>query len=487
MSFLNSLNYKVLFKEKAYINGEWVSAMSNETVPVINPASGEIIGIVPSMDNNDVLIAINAAHEAFREWKKYTAKERAKILRKWYELVIIHKDDLSKIMTAEQGKPLEEAIQEIEYAANFIEWFAEEAKRTYGDTIPAPNSKQRIMVTTEPIGVVAAITPWNFPSSMVTRKVAPALAAGCTIILKPSEETPFSALALAVLAEEAGIPKGVINIVTGHPQSIGAELTTNPKIRKLSFTGSTEIGRLLISQCASTIKRMSMELGGNAPCIVFDDADLKLAAQGIIASKYRANGQTCICINRVFVHAKIYDKLLALLVEHVKSLKVGNGFEKGVKLGPLISAQAVSKVERLLGDAINKGGKVVLGGNRIRGHGYFFEPTIVVNASDEMECFVEEIFGPITVLYSFNSEEEVVKRANNTIYGLAAYVYTNDISRMYRITENLEYGMVGINNTSISNEVAPFGGIKQSGFGREGSYMGIKEFQNIKYICVGNI
>ncbi len=428
--------------------------------------------------------AIDAANAAWPAWRKKTAKERAAILRKWHDLMIAHADDLALILTTEQGKPLAEAKGEIGYAASFLEWFAEEGKRVYGDTIPTPAADKRIVVTKEPVGVCAAITPWNFPAAMITRKVGPALAAGCPIVVKPAEATPFSALAMAVLAERAGVPAGVFSVVTGEPKAIGGELTSNPIVRKLSFTGSTPVGRLLMAQCAATVKKVSLELGGNAPFIVFDDADLNAAVEGAIASKYRNSGQTCVCTNRFYVHEKVYDAFAEKLTAAVAKLKVGPGTEAGVVQGPLINGAAVRKVEAHIADALDKGARVTTGGQRHPlGHG-FFEPTVLTGVTPDMKVAKEETFGPLAPLFRFSTEEEAIRYANDTEFGLAAYFYSRDIGRVWRVAEALEYGMVGINAGIISNEVAPFGGVKQSGLGREGSHYGIDDYVVIKYMCV---
>lgn len=487
MQLTKRLNYPSLFREQAFINGMWCNADNNDAVDVSDPATHENLGVIPNMGKKETVHAIDAAEAAFPLWKKKTAKERGKLLRNWFELIIKHQEDLAIIMTAEQGKPLAEARAEISYGASFVEWFAEEAKRAYGDVIPAPKAGQQIIVTKEPVGVVAAITPWNFPIAMITRKIAPAIAAGCTVILKPALETPYCALALAVLAEEAGIPAGVINIITGKASEIGAEMTRNPKVRKLSFTGSTEIGRMLFAQSAPTIKKLSLELGGNAPFIVFDDADLDEAVKGLIASKFRNSGQTCVCANRVLVQNSIYDQFTEKLAAEVKKLKVGIGFEEGVQQGPLISTKALEKVESLIADAVQHGAKIHTGGKKHALGGTFFTPTILTEATDTMRLANEEIFGPVVPLFCFETEEQAIALANNTIYGLAAYFYSRDIGRVWRVAAALEYGMVGINEGMVSTEVAPFGGIKQSGIGREGSYHGIEEYLETKYLCVGGI
>lgn len=479
-----ALKDPALLRERAFVAGEWQAADGGATLEVRNPAAGALIGTVPAMGAAETRRAIDAANAAWPAWRKKTAKERAAILRKWHDLMIAHADDLALILTTEQGKPLAEAKGEIGYAASFLEWFAEEGKRVYGDTIPTPAADKRIVVTKEPVGVCAAITPWNFPAAMITRKVGPALAAGCPIVVKPAEATPFSALAMAVLAERAGVPAGVFSVVTGEPKAIGGELTSNPIVRKLSFTGSTPVGRLLMAQCAATVKKVSLELGGNAPFIVFDDADLDAAVEGAIASKYRNSGQTCVCTNRFYVHEKVYDAFAEKLTAAVAKLKVGPGTEAGVVQGPLINGAAVRKVEAHIADALDKGARVTTGGQRHPlGHG-FFEPTVLTGVTPDMKVAKEETFGPLAPLFRFSTEEEAIRYANDTEFGLAAYFYSRDIGRVWRVAEALEYGMVGINAGIISNEVAPFGGVKQSGLGREGSHYGIDDYVVIKYMCV---
>jgi succinate-semialdehyde dehydrogenase / glutarate-semialdehyde dehydrogenase len=476
-----------LFKTKAYIAGEWIQSDDETTLEVQNPATGELLGKIPRMGQQEARRAIEAANRAWPEWRKKTAKQRSIILRAWHDLMLENADDLALILTTEQGKPLAEAKGEILYAASFLEWFAEEAKRVYGDTIPTPANDKRIVVTKEPIGVCAAITPWNFPAAMITRKVGPALAAGCPIIVKPAEATPFSALALAVLAERAGVPAGIFSVVTGDPKAIGSEMTANPIVRKLSFTGSTAVGRLLMAQCAPTVKKVSLELGGNAPFIVFEDADLDAAVAGAIASKYRNSGQTCVCTNRFYVHDKVYDAFAAKLRDAVEQLKVGRGTEDGVTQGPLINEAAVLKVESHIEDALAKGARIVTGGKRhALGHG-FFEPTVLSDVTPAMKVARDETFGPLAPLFRFSSDEEVIALANDTEFGLASYFYSRDIGRVWRVAEALEYGMVGINTGLISNEGAPFGGVKQSGLGREGSHYGIDDYVVIKYLCVGGV
>lgn len=479
-----ALKDPALLRERAFVAGEWQAADGGATLEVRNPATGALIGTVPAMGAAETRRAIDAANAAWPAWRKKTAKERAAILRKWHDLMIAHADDLALILTTEQGKPLVEAKGEIGYAASFLEWFAEEGKRVYGDTIPTPAADKRIVVTKEPVGVCAAITPWNFPAAMITRKVGPALAAGCPIVVKPAEATPFSALAMAVLAERAGVPAGVFSVVTGEPKAIGGELTSNPIVRKLSFTGSTPVGRLLMAQCAATVKKVSLELGGNAPFIVFDDSDLDAAVEGAIASKYRNSGQTCVCTNRFYVHEKVYDAFAEKLTAAVAKLKVGPGTEAGVVQGPLINGAAVRKVEAHIADALDKGARVTTGGQRHPlGHG-FFEPTVLTGVTPDMKVAKEETFGPLAPLFRFSTEEEAIRYANDTEFGLAAYFYSRDIGRVWRVAEALEYGMVGINAGIISNEVAPFGGVKQSGLGREGSHYGIDDYVVIKYMCV---
>jgi succinate-semialdehyde dehydrogenase/glutarate-semialdehyde dehydrogenase len=476
-----------LLRHQAYIDGEWSDATEGDTITVHNPATGETLGTVPRMGASETRRAIDAANAAWPAWRKKTAKERSAVLRKWNDLMLENADDLALIMTMEQGKPLLEAKGEIAYAASFLEWFSEEAKRIYGDTMPSPWPDRRIVVTKEPIGVCAAITPWNFPAAMITRKVAPALAAGCTLVLKPSELTPFSALALAVLAERAGVPKGVFSIVTGDAKQIGSEMTSNPTVRKLSFTGSTAVGRLLMEQSAGTVKKLSLELGGNAAFVVFDDADLDAAVEGAIASKYRNAGQTCVCANRLYVQDGVYEEFARRLVAAVGKLKVGNGAETGVSQGPLIEEKAVLKVEQHIADALSKGARVMAGGQRHQlGHS-FFQPTVLADVTSSMLVAREETFGPLAPLFRFETEEEVVKLVNNTEFGLASYFYSRDIGRVWRVAEAIETGMVGVNTGLISNEVAPFGGVKESGLGREGSKYGMDDYLVIKYICMGGI
>jgi succinate-semialdehyde dehydrogenase/glutarate-semialdehyde dehydrogenase len=484
---MTKLNDPSLLRQQAYIDGAWVDAVNGATVPVHNPATGELLGTVPHMGAQETRRAIEAANAAWPAWRKKTARERALILRKWNDLMLENADDLAAIMTAEQGKPLAESKGEIAYAASFFEWFGEQAKRIEGDVLESPARDRRIVVTKEPIGVCAAITPWNFPAAMITRKVAPALAAGCPIVLKPAELTPYSALALAVLAERAGVPKGVFSIVIGDSKAIGAEMCANPIVRKLSFTGSTPVGRLLMEQCAPTVKKLSLELGGNASFIVFDDADLDAAVEGAMASKYRNMGQTCVCANRIYVQDGVYDAFADKLTAAVAKLKVGNGMEPGVNQGPLIEEKAVAKVEHHIADALGKGARLLLGGKRhALGHS-FFEPTVLADVTPQMLISEEETFGPVAPLFRFKTEDEVIALANATEFGLASYFYARDIGRVWRVAEQIETGMVGVNTGLISNEVAPFGGVKQSGLGREGSKYGMDDYLVIKYICLGGM
>lgn len=476
-----------LFRQQCYIDGAWVDADDKATLPVHNPADGRQIGTVPKMGKAETRRAIETANAAFPAWRAKTAKERAAILRKWYELMLAHQEDLAILMTVEQGKPLAESRGEIAYGASFIEWFAEEAKRVYGDTIPSQAPDRRIVVIKQPIGVCAAVTPWNFPNAMITRKAGPALAAGCTMVIKPASMTPYSALALCELAERAGIPKGVLSVVTGSAGPIGEELTGNPIVRKFTFTGSTEIGKQLMAQCAGTVKKVSLELGGNAPFIVFDDADLDSAVEGLMASKYRNTGQTCVCANRVFVQDGVYDAFAKKFADKVATMKVGSGLEDGVTQGPLIDMKAVEKVEEHIADALGKGARVLIGGKRHEKGGQFFQPTVLADVTTAMKVTHEETFGPVAPLYRFKTEQELLELANNTEYGLAAYFYSRDIGRVWRIAEGLESGIVGINVGIISTEVAPFGGVKESGIGREGSKYGIDDFVEIKYTLMGGL
>ena len=476
-----------LFRQACYIDGEWIEAGSGRAIEVDNPATGEIIGRVPRLGAAETREAISAAARAFPAWRSKTAKERAQVLRRWFDLMMANQEDLARLMTLEQGKPLAESTGEVAYAAAFLEWFGEEAKRVYGDTIPGHQSDKRIVVIKEPVGVVACITPWNFPLAMITRKAGPAIAAGCTVVLKPASQTPFSALALAELASRAGLPKGVFNVITGSATEIGGELTSNPIVRKLSFTGSTAIGKVLMAQCATTVKKLSLELGGNAPFIVFDDADLDAAVTGAIASKYRNTGQTCVCTNRFLVQDSVYDAFSARLAAAVKGLKPASGLEPGATQGPLIDDAAVKKIEGMIADATAKGASVLVGGHRHRLGGRFFEPTILADAKPNMEIAREEAFGPVAPLFRFKTEAEAIALANDTEFGLAAYFYGRDIARVWRVAEALEYGIVGINTGLISTEVAPFGGVKESGLGREGSKYGIEEYLEVKYLCMGGI
>ena len=481
----NLLTDKSLFRQECYINGHWVA--SDKRIEVTNPASGVVIGSIPSLGQKETAEAIKGAEIAQKEWAKTPAKQRGQIMRRWFDLMMHHQDDLARIMTAEQGKPFVEAKGEITYGASFVEFFAEEARRIYGETIPSPWPNGRIVVIRQPVGVVAAITPWNFPNAMITRKAAAALAAGCSFVVKPSEETPFSAFALAELAERAGLPKGVFSVITGVAKDIGGEMTSNPIVRAISFTGSTAVGKLLMAQCASTVKKIGLELGGNAPFIVFDDADLDAAVQGAMLSKYRNAGQTCVCANRMLVQEGVYDAFVAKLTAAVNQLKVGEGFGEGVTTGPLINAKAIKKVEDHVADAIAKGGTVTTGGKRHALGGSFFEPTIIRDVTTNMLVAREETFGPVAPIFRFKTEEEAIRMANDTEFGLACYFYTRDIGRVWRVGEALEYGMVGINEGIISTAEAPFGGVKESGVGREGSIHGIDEYVEIKYMLMGGL
>jgi succinate-semialdehyde dehydrogenase/glutarate-semialdehyde dehydrogenase len=476
-----------LLREQCFVNGTWLDAPGGATLPVHNPATGAALGTVPAFDGAATGQAVAAAHAAFPAWAAKTAKERAVVLRRWHDLILLNADDLARLMTAEQGKPLAESKGEIAYAASFVEWFAEEAKRLYGDVIPGHQADKRILVLRQPVGVVAAITPWNFPAAMITRKVAPALAAGCTVICKPATQTPFSAFALAELAHRAGLPPGVLNVITGPAREIGAVLTGDARVRKLSFTGSTAVGKLLMAQCAKTMKKISLELGGNAPFIVFDDADLDAAVAGAIASKYRNTGQTCVCANRLLVQARVYDAFTEKLVAAVRKLRVGDGLAGATEQGPLIDTAALAKVEEHVGDATGKGAKVATGGRRHALGGTFYEPTVLTGATSAMMLAREETFGPVAPLFRFDTEQEAIAMANDTEFGLASYLYTRDLARSWRVAEALEYGIVGLNTGLISTEVAPFGGVKESGTGREGSKYGILEYTEIKYVCVGGV
>ena len=487
MAALLELKDPTLFREACYINGKWVGADSNQTIDVSNPASGELLGTIPKMGADETRQAIEAANAAYPAWRAKTAKERASLLRKWFDLMMENQEDLARMMTAEQGKPLKESMGEIVYAASFIEWFAEEGKRIYGDTIPQHAPGKRIVVTKEPIGVCAAITPWNFPSAMITRKAGPALAAGCTMVVKPATATPYSALALAELGERAGIPAGVFSVVTGSSGAIGGEMTSNPTVRKLTFTGSTEIGKLLMEQCAGTVKKTSMELGGNAPFIVFNDADIDAAVDGAMASKFRNTGQTCVCANRLLVQDGVYDEFSKKLAAAVEEMRIGDGLLGETEQGPLIDMAAVEKVEEHIQDAVSKGAKVISGGSRHDLGGTFFQPTVLAEVNTDMKVTKEETFGPVAPLYRFDTEEQALQMANDTEFGLAAYFYSRDIGRIWRVMEGLEYGIVGINEGIISTEVAPFGGMKESGTGREGSKYGIEDYLEIKYALIGGI
>ena len=484
---MTSIQDSKFFRQHAYVGGKWIDAEDGATVAVTNPANGKTLGTVPKMGTADARRAVEAADAAWPAWREMTAAARGKLMRRWFDLIVANADELGALMTAEQGKPLAEARGEVLYAASFIEWFAEEGKRVYGDVIPSPAGDRRIVVIKQSIGVCAAITPWNFPAAMITRKAGPALAAGCPIVVKPATATPYSALALAALAEEAGIPAGVFNVITGDSGSIGRELTSNPIVRKLSFTGSTEIGRVLYEQSAPTLKKLSLELGGNAPFIVFDDADLDAAVEGAIASKFRNAGQTCVCANRLYVHDKVYDAFAEKLVAAVNKIKVGPGTEAGVQQGPLIDRKAVEKVEEHIADAVSNGARVLAGGKPHTLGGTFFQPTVVADVTPAMKVAKEETFGPLAPLFRFHTDEEVVGYANDTEFGLASYFYSRDIGRIWRVAEQLEYGMVGINTGLISNEVAPFGGVKQSGLGREGSHYGIDDYVVIKYLAMGGL
>ena len=482
-----SLRDENLLKQQCYIDGQWCDADDSSSIEVTNPSNGDVIGVVPKMAANETRRAIEAAEKALPAWRALTAKERSSRLRVWFNLMMEHQEDLAVLMTTEQGKPLAESRGEIAYAASFIEWFAEEGKRIYGDTIASPIPDRRITVIKQPIGVCAAITPWNFPAAMITRKAGPALAAGCTMVIKPATFTPYSALALCELAERAGIPAGVINCVTGSARAIGGEMTENPIVRKVTFTGSTEIGKVLMKQCADTVKKVSMELGGNAPFIVFDDADLDEAVEGAMASKYRNAGQTCVCANRILVQNGVYDAFAEKLAAAVNKLKVGDGFSEGVTQGPLIEMAAIEKVESHIADALEKGASVVTGGNRHSLGGTFFEPTLLRDVTPEMLIARDETFGPVAPLFRFDTEDQAISMANDTEFGLAAYFYARDIGRVWRVSEALEYGIVGINAGIISTEVAPFGGVKESGVGREGSKYGIEDYLEMKYLCLGGV
>lgn len=481
---MQGLSNPNLFRQACYINGEWTEASSRKTFDIVNPFNNQILGKVPECGQAETKYAIESANKAWTTWKAFSAKQRAELLWKWASLIEQNKEDLAKIMTLEQGKPLAESRTEIEYANSFITWFAEEGRRAYGDVIPSNNANQHLVVIKQPVGVVAAIAPWNFPSAMITRKIAPALAVGCTTVVKPAEETPFSALALAYLAEKAGFPPGVINIITGNPEQIGLEMTSNPIVRKLSFTGSTAVGRLLMKQCAPTIKKLTLELGGNAPFIVFDDANIDDAVMGAINSKFRNSGQTCVCANRILVQNAVYDEFAKKYTDKVKQLKSGNGLESGIDQGPLINQAAIDKVKAHLEDAVVQGAIVQCGGKPHALGGLFFEPTVLTEATTKMRLAQEETFGPLAPLFRFNTDDDAIAMANDTEFGLASYFYSNNMDRIWRISEALEYGMVGINTGIVSTEVAPFGGIKQSGIGREGSKYGIEPYIETKYLCM---
>ncbi|MGY5780519.1 NAD-dependent succinate-semialdehyde dehydrogenase [Rhizobium sp. LEGMi135b] len=493
MSFTTAMTKHVPFSSRflraaGYINGAWTAGGATKTFDVINPATGEVLASLPDMGAAETTAAIDAAYVAQVSWAARPAKERAATLRKWFDLMVANADELAAILTAEMGKPLPEARGEILYAASYVEWYAEEAKRIYGETIPAPSNDKRMVVIKQPVGVVGTITPWNFPAAMIARKIAPALAVGCTVVSKPAEQTPLTAIALAVLAEEAGIPAGVLNIIVGiDGPAIGRELCGNPKVRKISFTGSTEVGRILMRQCADQIKKVSLELGGNAPFIVFDDADLDAAVEGAMASKYRNAGQTCVCANRIYVQSNVYDAFAAKLAAKVGELSVGDGFKPGVTVGPLIDEQGVAKAEDHVRDAVSKGARVVTGGKRIEGAGTFFAPTILTGVDRSMKVAREETFGPVAPLFRFDTGEDVIAQANDTEFGLAAYFFAGDLKKVWRVAEALEYGMVGINTGLMSSETAPFGGIKQSGLGREGSRHGADDYLEMKYLCIGNL
>ena len=478
---------KGLLKELAYINGEWVSSDSKSTFPVQNPANGSVIANVSKCGTPETKRAIESASKALLTWRAMSGKERSGLLRNWYNLMMLAQEDLAQILTAEQGKPLAESLSEIAYGASYIEWFSEEAKRVYGDVIPQPSNDKRVVCIKQPVGVVACITPWNFPNAMLTRKIAPALAAGCTVVCKPANATPLSAFAMVELAARAGIPAGVINIVAGITSEIGSELTSNPSVRKLTFTGSTSVGKQLMAECAQTVKRTSMELGGNAPFIVFDDADIDQAVAGLMVSKFRNAGQTCVSSNRIYVQNEIYDEFVAKLVKEVETLKVGDGTDKGITIGPLINDWAVRGVMSLIDDSVSKGASILAGGNRLGLGESFIEPTLLTGATDDMRVSREEIFGPVLPIFRFEEEQEVIDRANDTEVGLACYFYSRDVGRVFRVADALEYGMVGINEGIIANEMAPFGGVKESGQGREGSKYGLDDYLEIKYMCMGGI
>jgi len=482
-----NLSDSTLFRQQSYIDGAWCNADSGETIDVRDPATGATLGTIPKMGTAETRRAIDAANKALPAWRAKTAKERAAILRKWFNLMMENQEDLAVMMTMEQGKPIAESRGEIAYAASFIEWFAEEGKRIYGETVPQHMADRRIIVLKEPIGVVGAITPWNFPSAMITRKAGPALAAGCTVVCKPATETPYSAFALAELAERAGVPKGVLNILTGKSSEIGTEITANPIVRKITFTGSTEIGKMLMEQSAATVKKVTMELGGNAPFMVFDDANLDAAVEGAMLSKFRNMGQTCVCANRIYVQSEVYDAFADKFAAEVAKLKVGNGLEDGVTQGPLINSGGIDKVEEHIADALSKGARVMTGGERHELGGTYFQPTVLADVNPQMMVARDETFGPLAPLFRFDTEAEAIQLANDTEFGLASYFYSRDIGRIWRVSEGLEYGIVGVNTGIISTEVAPFGGVKESGIGREGSHMGIEEYLEAKYVCLAGI
>jgi succinate-semialdehyde dehydrogenase/glutarate-semialdehyde dehydrogenase len=484
---LHTLKDQSLFREAALVGGTWIEAAHDNAIDVSNPATGKVIGRVPKLGARETADAISAAQIAQKKWAAMIVKDRAAILRKWFELMMANKEDLGRILTLEQGKPLAESIGEISYGASFIDWFAEEARRTYGDLIPGHQSDKRLLVMKQPIGVVGAITPWNFPNAMITRKAGPALAAGCAMVLKPASQTPFSAIAIAILAERAGLPPGLFSVVTGSAAAIGGEMTANPTVRKLTFTGSTEIGIELYRQSAPTIKKLALELGGNAPFIVFDDANIDEAVQGAIIAKFRNNGQTCVCANRIYVQDRVYEEFADKLAVAVSKLKIGDGMDEGVALGPLIDMAALRKVEEHVDDATKKGARVVAGGRRDKLGGTFYEPTVLVDVTRDMAVAREETFGPVAPLFKFQDEDDVIQQANDTEFGLASYFYAGDLSRIFRVAEALEYGMVGVNTGLISTAEAPFGGVKLSGLGREGSKYGIEEFMELKYVCLGGI
>ena len=486
-SLILQLKDKELFKQQCFINGEWVDAVGGNTFAVKNPSDSSTIGTMPAISRNEVKKAIDSAHSSWLGWKKLTGKERSAIIRRWHDLILENIDDLALIMTLENGKPIPDARGEIVYASWFVDWFAEEAKRTYGKTIPSTMSDRRILTIKQPVGVCALITPWNFPAAMITRKAAPALAAGCPMVIKPASSTPFSATALVELAHRAGVPKGVINLITGSAAELGDELCTNNKVRKVSFTGSTEVGRILIKKSASTIKKVSMELGGNAPLIIFKDADIEAAVEGAIACKYRNSGQTCVCANRIFVQDEVYDEFSEKFAERASKLKVADGRQGGSEIGPLIDMAAIEKVEEHIDDAIKNGANIIAGGKKHKLGGQFFEPTVMTNVSNKMKIFAEETFGPVAPLIRFSDEEEVILMANDTNFGLAGYFYSRDIGRIWRVAEALEFGMVAVNAGILSTEVAPFGGVKESGTGREGAAEGIEEYLETKYMCIAGI